>query len=75
MKKYEIKRTVNGEILIDKTAYDSFKGNILPTNNPMYQNVIDRFGNKIGSIEKDYFGNRNFKPNIPLDTGGWKYEV
>jgi len=72
MEKYEIKKTTNGEVLIDKTAYDSFKGNIIPSNNPLYKDVIDRFGNKIGYIEKDYFGKEIFKPNIPLDTGGWK---
>ena len=72
MGKYEIQKTVNGEVLVDKTAYDSFKGSIHSTNNPLYKDVIDRFGNKIGSVEKDYFGKETFKSIVPLDTGGWK---
>lgn len=65
------------EKLVDRNSYSASIGSIQPTNHPSFSNVVDTFGNKIGSLEKNYNGGESFKPSfgygmeIPVDRGGY----
>lgn len=66
MKNHKIK----GDYLYKKDGYTPI-GKVKSSMHPSYKDVFDNFGNKVGSIHKDYYGKESFMPTIPIDRGGW----
>jgi len=57
--------------LSDKTSCNPIVGYVKPSGGFNSNDVVNSFGNKIGSVSKDYFGKEVYKPSIPIDNGNW----